>query len=372
MTKFGKLSINTDCEIANNFSTGIGGIAKYHIIVDSTDTLVEAVKFAQDNHLSILILGGGSNMIMCENYFDGVVLEIRLSGIHLKRIDDNSTLVNVMAGEKWHDFVEYSLNHKLWGAENLVLIPGTVGASPVQNIGAFGQEVKNIIHSVQCFDTLTNEIVEINNKDCEFSFRKSIFNSNQKNRYVIISVTFCLSNKPNPILSRNELKHLRNFSGSYIELHREIARTITSYRSNGRNLPNSQKLGSAGTFFKTTIVSDFSSFVMMVLTTLKNLGIKPAIIMLLFAIKYSSKGGIRVPSKMLIQFCGLSNLKKGSVYLLPTNPAVVVTELENDPKFCDLLDLIEVVTQTVFSKTGVTVSIEPELIGFTDLELSHE
>lgn len=359
-----KLERSENFDISSNLTMGIGGKVKSFIQINS----VEELEIAHNNILKLeskyLVLGGGSNLVLSDNFYDGVVLFIKIKGIKEVCRKNGYAIIDVGAGEEWEDFVDFTLENCFWGVENLTLIPGTVGACPVQNVGAFGQEVKHIIEHVECYDTQTKESTIIQNSECGFSFRKSIFNSEQKGRYIITSVRFKLALEPNAKLSRAELAKLKTFSGTPQELQKEIRNTVRAYRTSGVNLPNNQNHGCSGTFFRTAVLDSYKDFFKVILCTGRNLGIRSAIMMILFCIKYRSSEGFRIPSKRLIQACELSNTKVGALFLLPTNPAVVVSELEHSPNSEDLVKIIDIVRGKVLSKTGVSLPIEPELIGF--------
>ncbi|OED64580.1 hypothetical protein A143_09700 [Vibrio splendidus ZS-139] len=358
------LIVQEDYDITDELTMGIGGKVKAFIRIESLEELECAYQNVLSLNSKFLVVGGGSNVIFSSQGFDGAVFSINIKGIDEVSRSETHVLLDVGAGEDWEDFVDFSLENHYWGVENLTLIPGTVGACPVQNVGAFGQEVKNIIEHVECFDTVSQKIVVINNQDCLFSFRKSIFNSTEKDRYIITSVRFRLSLVPSPRLHRQEFSKLRNYSGDSQQLQNEIRKLVIDYRTSGINLPNDKAHGCSGTFFRTAVVSSYTDFIKIACCTLRNLGLKAAIMMILFCIKYRSQEGFRIPSKRLIQFCNICDLRVGSVFLLPSNPAVVVSDLNNSPCSEDLVELVALVRDKVYNRTGVFLPIEPELIGF--------
>ena len=206
----------------------IGGSARYFLRVESEEQIVRAFEFARENSLEVFILGGGSNVLISDNGFDGLVLQIALKGISEER-SGNSVLVTAQAGEDWDAFVAKCIGENLAGVECLSGIPGFVGGTPVQNVGAYGQEVSETIVSVRCYDRRSHQIVELANAECGFEYRKSIFNSAHKDKYVVLAVTYRLTQDGEPKLVYKDLKEyfLKDAgSGSGTTKQHEITRKI--------------------------------------------------------------------------------------------------------------------------------------------------
>ena len=170
------------------------------VTVESLSELNEALDYAQAHELEVLVLGEGSNTLF-ENNYTGLVVLNRIKGIELLEEDADAVSVRVAAGENWHEFVRYSIGQGWFGLENLALIPGLVGAAPMQNIGAYGVEVKDSLISVDYLDIASRESVALSNADCRFAYRESIFKHELAAKVVITSVTFGLSKKPNVNIS---------------------------------------------------------------------------------------------------------------------------------------------------------------------------
>ena len=201
---------------------------------------------------NILILGGGSNILFSKNY-DGLILKNGILGINIISETNNHVEVEVGAGENWHEFVLWSINNNLSGIENLALIPGLVGASPIQNIGAYGMEVKDTITNVKFIDIKSGIEKSLNNKDCNFEYRSSIFKKELKNKTIITDVTFKLSKTDLNIIKygaiKSELKSLKEEPSS-----KAICQAVINIRS--RKLPNPKELGNSGSFFKNPIITN--------------------------------------------------------------------------------------------------------------------
>lgn len=232
---------------------GIDVNAKQFIEIDSEQTLKEALI----QNPNSFILGGGSNMLLTKD-LDKPVIKIGLKGISQTAFtaEPNSVLVSAMAGENWHDFVMWCINKNYGGLENLALIPGTVGACPIQNIGAYGVEVKDTLYQVEALDLKSNEKVYFSNADCQFGYRDSIFKSKAKNKYVILKVTFKLTTSQHQINSdygalKTELQGILKPNLS------QISQAVIKIRRS--KLPDPKEIGNSGSFFKNPII-DFNQF----------------------------------------------------------------------------------------------------------------
>lgn len=203
-------------------------------------------------NLPLLILGGGSNVLFTAD-FEGVVLRNEIKGIQKVAEDEAYVYVKSGAGEIWHEFVLYCITHHWSGLENLSLIPGSVGASPMQNIGAYGVEIKDVFHELSAYHIATGEIHQFDNQQCQFGYRESVFKRALKNQYIIIDVTFKLNKQANLKTSygaiQQELEKLK-ISEPTIQ---DISKAVIAIRQS--KLPDPKVLGNAGSFFKNPVVS---------------------------------------------------------------------------------------------------------------------
>jgi UDP-N-acetylmuramate dehydrogenase len=205
-------------------------------------------------HTPYKVLGGGSN-VLCATQSVGAVVRIAIKGVHLLRTEDDAYIVQVGAGEGWHDTVQRTLAQGWAGLENLALIPGWVGAAPVQNIGAYGVELCDRLHSVQAWDAQLGEMVDIAAADCGFAYRDSVFKQSA-GRYLIASVTFKLPRPWQAVITYAELA--KQFGADRVESHLEvtpqaIADAVIATRQ--RKLPDPSQIANAGSFFKNPVVS---------------------------------------------------------------------------------------------------------------------
>ncbi|MFA6294935.1 MAG: UDP-N-acetylmuramate dehydrogenase [Candidatus Paceibacterota bacterium] len=245
--------IQENISLAQYTTFRIGGPARYFCVVTNEDELAEAVTFAKDKKLNILVIGGGSNLLISDGGFNGLVIKIEIKGVKEHGMQDmDYELITAGAGEDWDELVEKLVNKSLYGLENLSSIPGTVGASPVQNIGAYGVEVSSVISSVHALDKKTMKFVELSNTDCHFSYRNSLFKE-EKGRFIITGVTYKLSRKGGVNIEYRDLKEYFGNKVTDSPSPIEVRQAIVEIRKN--KLPDWRKFGTAGSFFKNPIIT---------------------------------------------------------------------------------------------------------------------
>lgn len=238
---------------------GVDVKSKYFAEVRSLEELIETLKFSNSIKLPLLFLGGGSNILLTKD-FEGLAIQLNLKGITEEIIDDNQILVTAKAGENWHQFVMYCLDKNYGGLENLSLIPGNVGTSPMQNIGAYGTEIKDVFESCKVLNLETLEIEVFNLEKCRFGYRDSIFKQEGKGKYVILEVTFRLTRTDHKIdveygAIKSELENL----GITNPTIKDVSKAVINIRQS--KLPDPKVIGNAGSFFKnpTIPLSQFES-----------------------------------------------------------------------------------------------------------------
>lgn len=231
---------------------GIDKKAEFFTIISSLDELKEALKLAKKNLWPVFILGGGSNILLTKDV-KGLVLKLELKGISLIKEEGDQLLVKVGAGEIWHDLVQFSIVQEWAGLENLSLIPGTVGASPMQNIGAYGVEIKDVFDSLQAMHRETLEMHSFDSEACKFGYRESVFKQTLKDQYVITSVTFRLSKTPSYHLEYGAIREVLAANGINQPSIRAISDAVIQIRQS--KLPDPKVIGNAGSFFKNPTIS---------------------------------------------------------------------------------------------------------------------
>jgi len=225
--------------------------ARYFVSVSNLIELKKALK--NPIHPTKLILGGGSNMLLTKDV-DALVIHINLKGIELISENQNAAIIKVMAGENWHEFVQYCIKNNLGGVENLSLIPGNVGTAPIQNIGAYGVELKDVFESCQTLSINNLTEKDFFKKECDFGYRNSIFKNKEKGTYVITSVTFKLTKTNHQInINYGAIKDKLKENNIENPTLKNISETVIKIRQS--KLPDPSFLGNSGSFFKNPIIN---------------------------------------------------------------------------------------------------------------------
>jgi len=246
------MRISHHVSLKNLNTFGIEAEAKaFATFINSTD-LEEIFADESVNQLPHMILGGGSNLLFTKNY-EGLILKNNVRGFACIGEDDNHYYVKAGAGENWHQFVVQCIEKNYAGLENLSLIPGNVGASPMQNIGAYGIEIKDIFESLEAYDLSNGKIVHFSAEACEFGYRESVFKRKFKNQFIILSVTFKLFKNPQINVSYGAIENELNQLGIKNPGIADVSQAVINIRNS--KLPNPAVLGNAGSFFKNPVVS---------------------------------------------------------------------------------------------------------------------
>ena len=335
-----ELKHNIDLSNLNTF--GLPARARYFIELKDATDLPVLCQMAEFDRSKVLWLGGGSNVLFRGDY-DGLVVKMANQGVQELKRENGQVWLQVQAGEVWHDFVLHTLDLGLNGLENLSLIPGTVGASPVQNIGAYGVEVKELIDSVCCFDLEQQTLVNLSNAECEFAYRESFFKQAGKGRYVIVSVTFVLSEQFTMQAHYGDLAAvLAENCGNRIITARDVSQAVCQIRSN--KLPNPKVLGNVGSFFKNPVVS--VKLAQSLLTNYPNMPHYP-----------QPNGSVKLAAGWLIDQCGLKGYQVGQA-AVHDKQALVLVNL-GGASASDVATLAAKIQETVQQRFNVALSPEP-------------
>lgn len=291
-----------------------------------------------------LILGGGSNVLFIKN-FEGLVLKNNITGIDVLKQDADFVYVKVGAGENWHQFVHYCIDNDFAGVENLSLIPGNVGACPIQNIGAYGVEVKEVISSVEGYFLTDGQPFHFSNAQCHFGYRDSIFKQELKNKFVITYVTFKLLKKPNFNSSYGAIQQeLEKMKISSLSL-KAISQAVINIRSS--KLPNIAEIGNAGSFFKNPEV-DANTFNYLK-TKHPNL--------VAFALPNSN---FKLAAGWLIEYCGFKGYRIGDAGCYPKQALVLVNYGQATGK--EIYNLSQQIIDAVNKEFNVVLEREVNII----------
>lgn len=246
------MDIHSDIFLKDYVTMKIGGKAKFMAETYTVEDLLAVYKKAKQESLPIFVLGEGSNVIVKDEGFDGIIVRIRIPGFTVLADDDTSTIIKVGAGENWDLVVKRTVDMGLSGVEAMSGIPGTAGATPVQNVGAYGQEIAETLQSLEAYDSETETIVTLKNAECGFSYRDSIFRGSSKGRYVITSITLKLSKSfPKPPFYEALQKYLNEHNIAEFTPS-TIREAVLDIRKN--KLPNPKQTPNTGSFFKNAII----------------------------------------------------------------------------------------------------------------------
>lgn len=246
------MDVHTNISLKNYTTMKLGGSARFIADITTPDDAAQLVKNATERQLPHFILGGGSNTLVHDEGFPGIVLKMRIKGFEVLHDDLHTTTIKVGAGEIWDDIVRRTVEMGLSGIEAMSAIPGTAGAAPVQNIGAYGQEVSERLVSLDAYDTHTATFVTLTNEECGFAYRHSIFRGSAAGRYIITSITLSLSkNVPQPPFYASLEAYLSEHSITTYSVQ-VIRDAVIAIRAT--KLPNPEELPNTGSFFKNAII----------------------------------------------------------------------------------------------------------------------
>jgi UDP-N-acetylmuramate dehydrogenase len=338
------LQENVDLTKLNTF--GLQCIARYFVGIQRAEQLKALLELDFIQKETRLVLGGGSNLLFTKEIFEGLVIKNEIKGIKILRENDDHCWLQVGAGEGWHDFVLYCVEQQLGGVENLSLIPGSVGAAPMQNIGAYGVEVKDVIETVTAYDFEKRSNRDFTNHECAFGYRESYFKNEGKNHYFITHVCFKLS-KRNHIF-KTEYGAIKEFltKMNINELSlKGISDAVIAIRQS--KLPDPTQLGNAGSFFKnpTITLSQYES--------LK----KKYVTMPMFVVDTTH---VKVPAAWLIEQCGWKGKTVGNVGV-HTQQALVIVNYGHG-KGQDILELATKIQASVESDFGISLHMEVNIV----------
>lgn len=317
----------------------IDGITRRLIEIDS----IEEIDYLFDNHVfddKFMLLGGGSNLLFCNN-FDGTIIRLNLRGIEVVEETGEHVIIKVAAGEIWDDFVSYCLSHGYYGVENLIGIPGRVGSAPVQNIGAYGVEVKDVFYQVEGRFIADKSPFCFSVEACDFGYRNSVFKNRLRNQCLITSVCFKLSKKESYNLTYSVLNEalIRKESPLTASL---VAKTVLEIRN--AKLPDITKIGCAGSFFKNPVLTKTEAEQLLA----KNPNL----------VTFDTENGmVKFAAARLIELCGCKEWKYGDVAVYPTQSLVIVNY--GDATGTEVYQFYQRVTDAVKEKFGVL--LEPEV-----------
>lgn len=342
-----KLEHNYNLSNLNTF--GISAYAKFFTEIHNEDDLKALFISSEFKNNDKLFLGGGSNVLFIKD-FDGIVILNKIKGIEILEEDDESVLIKAFGGEVWHDFVTFAVGQGHWGIENLSLIPGTVGAAPMQNIGAYGVELKDVLENVEAISIETGLKKIFNKEECKFGYRDSIFKNVLKGKYFILSITLKLSKiEKKNINYKTLLEYLRE-NKIEVKNPKDISDAVASIRRS--KLPDPRVIGNAGSFFKNVFVEQKDMKIL--------LEKYPTMPFFEEDLPAQAGGFVKVPAGWLIEQCGWKGKRIGNVGVHVKQALVLVNHGGATGK--EVEDLSEQIIASVFDKFGLTLIPEVNLV----------
>ncbi len=336
-----KIQQNKSLKTYNTF--GIAATAKFFCEINSLTDLEQALQL--DQYPEKFILSGGSNILITKD-IEALVLHINLKGKKVLETYENKVLVKIMAGENWHQMVLWTLEHGFGGLENLSLIPGNTGTSPIQNIGAYGVELKDTFESCEAMEISTQHIKRFTKSDCKFGYRDSFFKNEGKGKYIITSVNFSLSKKNHrlntsygAIEAELEKQHIEN------PMIQDVSNAVIKIRQS--KLPDPAKLGNSGSFFKNPVVSklEFDTFT-------KDHPNAP--------FYKASENTYKIPAGWLIEQCGFKGKRYGDAGIHENQALVLVNH--GNATGAEILNLAQTIIENVGGKFGLAITPEVNII----------
>jgi UDP-N-acetylmuramate dehydrogenase len=336
------LQENISLKSYNTF--GIDAKAKYLATFESITELEEILNSKLHTANSKLILGGGSNILLTKD-FDGIVLKNEIKGIDIVNEDDDHVYIKAGAGENWHEFVLHCVNNNYAGVENLSLIPGNVGASPMQNIGAYGVEIKDVFYELEAFHKHDHVIQKFSLKDCEFGYRESVFKNKHKDQFVITSVIYRLNKKPLFNTSYGAIsQELKRMGVNELSIQ-AISQAVINIRTS--KLPDPKEVGNAGSFFKNPVITNEQFNALK--DAFPNIVAFP-----------SGNDHTKLAAGWLIEQCGWKGYRKNDAGCYPKQALVLVNY--GDATGNEIFELSKEIIQSVEEKFGVILEREVNII----------
>ena len=353
------LTVDENVLLAPFTTLRVGGPARFFIKAKTEEQVGEGLDFAQKRGCPVFILGGGSNILVADSGFTGVVLKIELSGI--EPLDSASgERISAAAGQEWDGFVQFCVDRNLAGIECLSGIPGTVGGTPVQNVGAYGEEVSETIVGVRVFDRSNDSIADLGNPECRFAYRASIFNTTHKDRYIVLRVDFVLRPNGEPCIRYQDLQRRFGYKTGVPSI-REVREAVMEIReAKGMALPGEdQDSRSVGSFFKNPILSPEEAARSEERARIRGI-IGPDERIARFA---AASGKEKLAAAWLVERAGFHRgYKHGNAGISPQHSLAVINR--GGATAQEILDLMHLIQSRVRELFEIELQPEPVFVGF--------
>lgn len=339
----------------------VGGPARFFAGAATRDDFLQALRFARQQDLYVFLLGGGSNILVSDSGFEGLAIHPVGRGIATETVESEKLMLRIEAGEPWDDVVRRAVEEGFWGIESLSHIPGQAGAAIVQNIGAYGQQISDVFKSATVMQVATGNVVKASAADCGFGYRRSIFNSGIGNGLIILQIELVLSR-----LARLDLRYpdvRDHFKERGIERPsvQQVRDAIIEIRDRKFPFPREEKGGNAGSFFKNLVLSE-AEFEILRANIQRNFSTAEGKRLEEIHKRSGFSSTVKIPTAFLIDICGLKGHREGGARVNATQPLVLLND--GGATAHDVLTLAGCVRRAVHARTGMAISLEPELIGF--------
>ncbi len=340
------MEIEEFVDISQHTTFRMGPTARYFAVAKNMEDLKYGCNFAKSKNLFLFILGSGSNIIFSQSdVFDAVVLKLELPGFEVAEENENDAIIKIGAGEIWDNVVKRSVEMGLWGIEAMSWIPGTAGATPIQNVGAYGTEIADVLISLEAYEVATGEMREFSREQCKFSYRDSLFKQKAKDKYIIASITIRLSKEPGVAPDYPGVKKYFEEKGISNPTLSQIRQAIIDIRN--VKLPDPKEIASVGSFFKNPFI-DESQY-----EKLKQ--VYPNIIA--FPIE---GGGYKIGAGWMLETLGLKGQQFGKLQFYFNN-ALVMTN-RGGATFPELESVVNDTKMKVKEAFGIELEVEPTII----------
>lgn len=338
-----KIQRNVSLKKFNSF--GFDVVANYFIEIQSVNDIISLISnpiFKEKKHL---ILSGGCNILFQNDFFDGLIIYVNNKGIEISEKEDNQVIIKAQAGEEWKEFVKMTVNHSFYGLENLSHVPGKVGASPVQNIGAYGVEVKDTILYVHAINLSTGKKRIFSKDECQFGYRNSIFKNELKNQYIIYAVEFLLKKNSQLNLQYGNIQSFLTKKSIQNPTLIQLSEAICEIRD--EKLPNLEVIGNAGSFFKNPLIDSI------LFENLKS--IYPQM-----PSYPDSNGKVKIPAGWLIEHAGWKGFRQGDVGVYEKQALVLVNFGSATGK--EIVALSKKIQESIKDKFGIFIETEVNFV----------
>jgi UDP-N-acetylmuramate dehydrogenase len=335
------LEILENIKLSDYTTFKIGGLAKFFAVVKNEEELKTALSWANKKSEPIFILGGGSNILFSDQGFSGLVIKNEIKGIEIISENENEVIVRAYSGEAWSKFVYFTIENGLYGLENTFYIPGTVGAAPVQNVGAYGAEVKDVFYNLSAIEIKNGKQRLFNSEDCQFAYRGSVFKKDLKGKYFILWVEFKLSRNGELNLNYPDVQRVLTERGIKEPSLKELTEIIREIRDS--KLPNPAVLANAGSFFKNPVINiEHFEILKEKFPEIKS---------------FPDEKGIKIPAGWLIEQCGFKGKNFGPVGVYEKQALIIVNH--GGAKQEDVLNLVKEIKREV--KNRFDIDLEEEV-----------